>query len=78
MPPLSSRLEQPMGSNIVRVTDREYMQKLQERICEDHLKMQRNRIQQREVAYALKSVITACKLSWKFGITICISVLYGL
>ncbi|PSN41530.1 hypothetical protein C0J52_17855 [Blattella germanica] len=47
-PHVRSRLEKLMGSNIVRLTDREYMQKLQERIYEDHLEMQRRRIKERE------------------------------
>jgi maltodextrin utilization protein YvdJ len=46
-------LEKLMGSNIVRLTDREFMQKLQERICEDHLQTQSKRIQKREVLSCL-------------------------
>lgn len=38
-----------MGSNVVRITDRKYMIKLQERIKEDHLENQKKRIQEREV-----------------------------
>ncbi|KAJ9573987.1 hypothetical protein L9F63_008645, partial [Diploptera punctata] len=41
-------LEKLMGSNIVRLTDREYMQKLQVRIYEDHLEMQQRRMLDRE------------------------------
>jgi hypothetical protein len=38
-----------MGTNVVGLTDREFMQKLQESIFEDHLQTQRKRIQEREV-----------------------------
>nr|CAD7447304.1 unnamed protein product [Timema bartmani] len=37
-----------MGSNIVRVTDRAYMQRLQQRIHEDHVTRQQERIAVRE------------------------------
>lgn len=60
---LSSGLDQRMGSNILRVTDREFMQKLQAKICEDHLKTQTDRIQQREVICPL--LASACKQPWK-------------
>lgn len=48
-----------MGSNVVRITDRKYMIKLQERIKEDHLENQKKRIQEREVGF-LNNII----LSW--------------
>ena len=43
------RLEKPMGSTIVRLTDRQYMQRLQDRIFEERLQRQRRRIQERRV-----------------------------
>ncbi|XP_023702358.1 uncharacterized protein LOC111861758 [Cryptotermes secundus] len=43
-------LEKLMGTSTVRLTDREFMQKLQERICEDRLQRQSKRIQEREAA----------------------------
>ena len=48
-PHTRSRLEKLMGSNIVRLTDRNYMQKLQDRICEERLQRQLRRIQERRV-----------------------------
>lgn len=48
-PHIRSRLERLMGTSVVRMTDRNYMQKLQERILEDHLEKQRLRIKKREV-----------------------------
>lgn len=38
-----------MSSQIVHVTDRKYMTKLQEKIKEDHLENLKKRIQEREV-----------------------------
>lgn len=52
-PRIRSRLEKLMGSNVVRITDRKYMIKLQERIKEDHLENQKKRIQEREVGGSL-------------------------
>ncbi|XP_069687499.1 uncharacterized protein [Periplaneta americana] len=47
-PHVRSRLERVMGSNVVRLTDRDYMLKLQGRINEDIVSMQQRRIRQRE------------------------------
>nr|CAD7410291.1 unnamed protein product [Timema cristinae] len=47
-PHVRARLEELMGSNIVRVTDRAYMQRLQQRIHEDHVTRQQERIAVRE------------------------------
>lgn len=41
-----------MGSSVVRITDRGYMQKLQLRIREDHEESVRKRIHEREVSYS--------------------------
>jgi len=38
-----------MGTNYVRLTDRDYMQKLQERILEDYEDQMNKRIRMREV-----------------------------
>ncbi|XP_046677362.1 uncharacterized protein LOC124365426 [Homalodisca vitripennis] len=48
-PRVRSRLERLMGTNVVRITDRNYMQKLQMRIREDHEESVRKRIHDREV-----------------------------
>ncbi|XP_067002327.1 uncharacterized protein [Anabrus simplex] len=47
-PAVRSRLEQLMGSNVVRITDRRYMQTLQQRIREDHMQCLEKRIKERE------------------------------
>ncbi|XP_054285309.1 uncharacterized protein LOC129001878 isoform X1 [Macrosteles quadrilineatus] len=48
-PRVRSRLERLMGTSVVRITDRNYMQKLQTRIREDHEESVRKRIHDREV-----------------------------
>ncbi|CAH1367837.1 unnamed protein product [Tenebrio molitor] len=47
-PHVTSRLEKLMGSNLVCLTDRDYMQKLQERILEDYAESMDKRIKVRE------------------------------
>ncbi|EFA03984.2 uncharacterized protein LOC103312993 isoform X2 [Tribolium castaneum] len=47
-PHVTSRLEKLMGSNLVSLTDRDYMQKLQERILEDYAESMDKRIKVRE------------------------------
>lgn len=49
-PHVTSRLEKLMGSNLVSLTDRDYMQKLQERILEDYAESMDKRIKVREVS----------------------------
>ncbi|XP_074040391.1 uncharacterized protein isoform X2 [Leptinotarsa decemlineata] len=48
-PQIRSRLEKLMGSNTVSLTDRKYMQRLQERILEDYAESMDKRIRIREV-----------------------------
>jgi hypothetical protein len=52
-PHVTSRLEKLMGSNLVCLTDRDYMQKLQERILEDYAESMDKRIKVREVSLHL-------------------------
>ncbi|KAJ8964627.1 hypothetical protein NQ314_004733 [Rhamnusium bicolor] len=49
-PAIRSRLEKLMGSNLVSLTDRVYMQRLQERILEDYAEAMDKRIKVREVS----------------------------
>lgn len=49
-PRVRSRLERLMGSSVVRITDRGYMQRLQLRLREDHEENVRKRIHDREVS----------------------------
>ncbi|XP_044007223.1 uncharacterized protein LOC122851821 isoform X1 [Aphidius gifuensis] len=47
-PPVRSRLEMLMGSNVVRLTDRRYMLRLMEKINQDYEKNQQCRIEERK------------------------------
>lgn len=53
---MRSKLEKLMGSNVVRLTDRAYMQKLQERILEDYAASMAKRIKAREVGICFDRV----------------------
>ncbi|GAB0096800.1 hypothetical protein DMENIID0001_123680 [Sergentomyia squamirostris] len=48
LPRVSSQLERLMGTNVVRLTDRKYMQELRKRITEDYNVVLQKRIAQRE------------------------------
>ncbi|KAI5704697.1 hypothetical protein M8J75_007969 [Diaphorina citri] len=50
LPPLQTRLEKLMGSNVVRLTDRNYMLSLRKKIQEEYEETVRKRIQSREQA----------------------------
>lgn len=49
IPRVSAQLERLMGSNVVHLTDRKYMNELRRRINEDFNEMLNKRIQNREV-----------------------------
>ncbi|KAJ8952517.1 hypothetical protein NQ318_003313, partial [Aromia moschata] len=53
-PQIRSRLERLMGTNVVLLTDRVYMQRLQERILEDYEESMAKRIKAREAHEFLK------------------------
>lgn len=49
LPRVSAQLEKLMGTNVVRLTDRKYMQELRKRIQDDYNATLQKRISQREV-----------------------------
>lgn len=49
LPRVSAQLERLMGTNVVHLTDREYMTELRRRINEDFNEMLNKRIENREV-----------------------------
>lgn len=51
IPRVSAQLERLMGSNVVHLTDREYMEELRRRINEDFNEMLNKRIENREVNF---------------------------
>lgn len=52
LPRVTAQLEKLMGTNVVRLTDRKYMQELQRRIQEDYNVTLEKRITEREVSEA--------------------------
>lgn len=53
LPRVNAQLERLMGTNVVRLTDRQYMTDLRRRIYEDFNEMLAKRIKKREVSYFL-------------------------
>lgn len=54
LPRISAALERLMGTNVVRLTDRNYMKELRERIEDDYRQQLNKRICAREVSEANK------------------------
>lgn len=53
LPRVTAQLEKLMGTNVVRLTDRKYMQELQRRIQQDYNVTLEKRIHEREVSQEL-------------------------
>ncbi|EDS39265.1 M12 mutant protein [Culex quinquefasciatus] len=59
LPRVTAQLEKLMGTNVVRLTDRKYMQELQRRIQQDYNVTLEKRISEREEASITKATIMA-------------------
>ncbi|KAK0072698.1 hypothetical protein PV325_010943, partial [Microctonus aethiopoides] len=55
-PPVRSRLETLMGSNVVRLTDRKYMLRLVAKIRQDYENHQQKRIEERKRYFSVTSI----------------------
>lgn len=57
LPRVTAQLEKLMGTNVVRLTDRKYMQELQRRIQQDYNVTLEKRISEREVSGGAERLI---------------------
>lgn len=59
LPRVSAQLEKLMGTNVVRLTDRKYMQELRKRIQDDYNATLQKRISQREVTVIIMFFVSS-------------------
>lgn len=65
LPRVTAQLEKLMGTNVVRLTDRKYMQELQRRIQQDYNVTLEKRISEREVRITPRCIPgLLCGLGW--------------